>query len=58
MKIGRPKKFDEDIALQAAMMYFWQNGYDNPKPIFTHFYSPNVYYIPNKNILRVNIFFL
>ena len=29
MKIGRPKKFDEDIALQAAMMYFWQNGYDN-----------------------------
>lgn len=34
---------------------YWQNGYDNPKPIFTHFYSPNVYYIPNKNILRVSI---
>ena len=26
---GRPKAFDENEALAAAMNYFWENGYDN-----------------------------
>lgn len=26
---GRPKAFDEDIALELAMNYFWEHGYDN-----------------------------
>lgn len=26
---GRPKSFDEQEALTAAMHYFWQHGYDN-----------------------------
>jgi len=29
MKIGRPKEFDENIVLNSAMEYFWDNGYDN-----------------------------
>ena len=26
---GRPKAFNEDEALQLAMNYFWEHGYDN-----------------------------
>ncbi len=28
-KVGRPKEFDEDVALMLAMNYFWDKGYDN-----------------------------
>ncbi len=27
-KIGRPKKFDDEVALQAALNMFWKKGYD------------------------------
>jgi len=27
-KIGRPKKFDDEIALQSALNMFWKKGYD------------------------------
>jgi TetR/AcrR family transcriptional repressor of nem operon len=27
--VGRPKAFDEQEALTAAMYYFWEHGYDN-----------------------------
>lgn len=33
----------------------WNNGYDIPKGIFTHYNAPNVQYIPSKNILQVSI---
>jgi hypothetical protein len=33
----------------------WNNGYDIPKGIFTHYNAPNVQYIPSKNILQISI---
>lgn len=34
---------------------YWQNAFDNPKPIFKHYLSPDVYFLPDKNIVRISV---
>jgi len=34
---------------------YWQTAFDKPKAIIRHYLAPNVYYLADKNIIRVSI---
>jgi hypothetical protein len=36
---------------------YWHSEFDTPKPIFTHYKSPDVFYLPDKNTIRISIGF-